>query len=50
MRLRTSTTTGARCCSLWEGDSAFVFYFEAHFTVVDNNQKGVSEDRSFSAL
>jgi hypothetical protein len=35
---------------LAECDSAFVFYFEAHFIVVDNNEKGASEDRSFSAL
>ncbi len=27
-----------------------VFYFGAHFTVVDNNEKRVTEGRSFSAL
>jgi len=31
-------------------DPLSVSYFGAHFSVVDNNEKRVPEDRSFSAL
>jgi hypothetical protein len=37
-------------CFLRECNPLSVVYFGAHFTVVDNNEKRVAEDRSFSAL
>ncbi len=50
MRFRKSKARDALCCSRWERDFASVFSFVAHFTARDNNEKRVTEGRSFSAL
>ena len=50
MRLCKATARDASRCSLWEHDSSSMFYFGAHFTVLDNNEERVTEDRSISAL
>jgi hypothetical protein len=50
MCFRKSTVRERAFYFLRECNPLSVFYFGVHFTVVDNKEKRVIEDRSFSAL